>query len=74
MKPARFLLACLALLCLAACSHDPVSPASGTTPRFDEQSSDGTGPTTTECTGTWATVTLPDGSVSIECRQAGSGM
>jgi hypothetical protein len=85
MKTARFLLACVAVSLLAACSPDgitaPASTATPARPQYDEDVAPGVddGSSTTEksATGTanciLVIVVNPDGSTSTVCHVVANG-
>jgi hypothetical protein len=84
MKTARFLLACVAVSLLAACSPDsitaPATPAAPARPNFDADvgpgsdesgSTDTSGPGTSNCI--LVVVVNPDGSTSTQCQVTANG-
>ncbi|HEY0038503.1 MAG TPA: hypothetical protein VGB66_17525 [Longimicrobium sp.] len=85
MKTARFLLACVAVSLLAACSPDgitaPATPAAPARPNFDEDVGPGSdeGGSTTDTSGTGTSncilivVVNPDGSTSRQCQVNANG-
>lgn len=67
MKNARLLLACAAASVLAACGSQPLAPPAS---RADDES---LAPPACDSGSVLVFVTRPDGTVSAECRQNGSG-
>jgi hypothetical protein len=82
MKTARFLLACVAVSLLAACSPDSITaPAAPARPNFDEDvgpgSDEGGSTINTSGSGTsnciLVVVVNPDGSTSMQCQVIANG-
>jgi hypothetical protein len=82
MKTARFLLACVAVSLLAACSPDSITaPAAPARPNFDQDVGPGSdeGGYTTDMSGAGTAncirivVVNPDGSISLQCQVTANG-